>query len=416
MRRIIITCLLITVLQTVLIGGETEVEVLQGKVRGRTSQTEMIISAGKKVLLREGHQPIIAVNDPLVLKAIELYRWVEQERQAGHAVEDATILVAAIDDEQAVRFGILEEKINDGSEAKSVIQLGPMSTFKDVKFYDFEGNLLDFEVKPLTKHSATYSVHLHKPVELGQKIRYITVSQSLEHIYWITQGPTWSTIFANACDSKPTLFLYHIVLPESAILLSAYPTALLTDEIENRIALTFRHFIEDPLNSLSLGISFLWPDKDGTTMDDVTLKMRGIMDPKQARIIQEANRQLARIADGQRFSDLSTPMNSILSFFSLISHDLDKIETPGGDLNLFIKKEFKGNLKYARERCTLYEKYLPYVEVHSYSPLPNEPRQADTAWVKLKHKGVIKPIATVECVYTENYQWLIQGIDIVTPQ
>ena len=134
MRLVIISCLLITVLQTVLMGGETEVEVLQGEVRGRTSQTEMIISAGKKVLLREGNEPIIAVNDPLVLKAIELYRWVEQERQAGHAVEDATILVAAIDDEQAVRFAILEEKINDGSEAKSVIQLGPMSTFKEVKF------------------------------------------------------------------------------------------------------------------------------------------------------------------------------------------------------------------------------------------------------------------------------------------
>jgi hypothetical protein len=402
-------------LETALLGGETEVEVLKGKVRGRTSQTELIISAGKEVLLREGHEPIIAVNDPLVLKAIELYRWVEQEKQAGHAVEDATILVAAIDDEQVVRFAILEEKINDGSEAKSVIQLGPMSTFKEVKFYDFEGNLLDYEVKPVTEHSATYLLHLDKPIESGQKIHYITVSPSLKHFFWTTQEPVWSTVFGNACDSKPTLFLYHIILPKSAILLSAYPTVLLTDEIENRIALTFRHFIEDPSNQLSLGISFLWPDKNGTTMDDVPPEMRGIQDSNQARIIQEANKQLAQIIDGQRFTDLSTPVKSTLSFFSLVSHDLDKIETLGGAFKPFIKKAFKGDLKHALEQLNVGKHLLPHYEIHSSSPLPDEPKQTDTAWVKIKHKGIVEPVATVEFAYMGNGQWLLQGVDTVTP-
>ena len=63
-------------------------------------------------------------------------------------MEEAKIMVAAIDDEQALRTATLIERINYGSEIKSVIQLGPMSIYEDLKIYYFEGNLLDFEVKP----------------------------------------------------------------------------------------------------------------------------------------------------------------------------------------------------------------------------------------------------------------------------
>jgi len=414
MRRIIISYLLITVLQTVLMGGETEVEVLQGKVMGRTSQTEMIISAGKKVLLREGHEPIIAVNDPLVLKAIELYRWVEQERQAGHAVEEAKIMVAAIDDEQALRTATLIERINDGSEIKSVIQLGPMSIYEDLKIYDFEGNLLDFEVKPNSEYYATYFIYLHKPVEPGRKIRYIAVSPSIKHLFWLSQGPVWSTGVTDSSDANAKLFLYHIILPKSAILLSAFPEVLLTDEIEDRIALTFRHSIE-PSNNMCLVFSFLWPDKDGTTMDDVPPEMRGLRDPEQDRIIQEANKQMDRIIDGQRFSDLSTPTNSLLSAVSFIMHDLDTIETLDGAFHQLIKKIYGGDIKHAIEQFTEYKKSINHYEVHSYSSLPDEPKQGETAWIKLNHKGTFEPTTTVEFAYIGNGQWLFQGGDFVIP-
>ena len=91
MRCIIISCLFITILPVMLLSDETEIEVLQGKVRGRTPQTEMMISAGQKGLIKEGQEPIIAVNDPLVQQAIHMYRWIEEERKSGHSVEDATI-------------------------------------------------------------------------------------------------------------------------------------------------------------------------------------------------------------------------------------------------------------------------------------------------------------------------------------
>jgi len=414
MRRIIISCLFITVLQTIVLGGETEVEVLQGKVRGRTAQTVVTISAGQKGLVREGQKPIIAVNDPLVLKAIELYRWVEQERQAGHAVEEAEILVAAIDDEQVMRCASITEKINNGSETKSVLQLGPMSIFRDFKVYDFQGNLLDYEVKPISEYVATYFVHLHKPIEPGQKIRYITVSPSIKHLFWSTKGPVWSTILTDRIDANAKLFLYHVILPESAILLSAFPEVLLTDEVEDRIALTFRHLLE-PSGNMCLAFSFLWPDKDGTTMDDVPPEMRGLRDPEQDRIIQEANKQWDRIIDGQRFADLSTPMNSLLSVVSLIKHDLDKIETLGGAVNQFIKKAFGGDLEYAIGQFTQYKKSVSHGEVHSYSSLPDEPKQGETAWIKLKHKGTFKPAGTLEFAYMGSGQWLFQGADVVTP-
>ena len=414
MRCIIITCLIIIILPSALQGDETEIEVLQGKVRGRTPQTEMMISAGQKGLIKEGQEPIIAVNDPLVHKAIELYRWVEQERQAGHAVEETEIMVAALDDEQVMRVASLNEKINDGSETKSVIQLGPMSIFEDLKVYDFEGNLLDYEFKPVSEYAATHFIHLHKPVEPGQKIRYIAVSPSIKHLFWQTQGPIWSTIFNDRSDANAKLFLYHIILPKSAILLSSFPEVLLTDKIEDRIALTFRHLLE-PSSNMCLAFSFLWPDKDGTTMDDVPPEMRGLRDPEQERIIQEAHKQWDRIIDGQRFTDLSTPMNSLLSVVSFIMHDLDKIERLGDSVNLFIKKTFGGDLEYSIGQFAQYRKQVSHAEIHSCSSVPDEPKQGETAWIKLKHKGTFNPAGTLEFAYMGNGQWLLQGVDVLTP-
>ncbi|MFC1763989.1 hypothetical protein ACFL6U_18180 [Planctomycetota bacterium] len=413
MYRILITCLLILILPTMLWAGETEIEVLQGTVHGHTQQTEMTIAAGKKVLLREGHEPIVAVNDPLVEKAIELYRWVEQERQAGYAEAEAEIVVFAIDDEQVMRSASITERINSGSETKSVLQLGPMSMFEDLKIYDFEGNLLDYEFKPVSEYAATYFIHLHKPVEPGQKIRYITVSPTIKHLFWQTQGPIWSTIFTNTSKANAKLFLYHTILPQSAILLSSFPDVLLTDEIEDRIALTFRQSIE-PSNHMCFALSFLWPDKDGTTMDDVPPEMRGLRDREQERIIQEANKQWDRILDGQRFVDLSTPMNSLLSVISFIKHDLDKMEALGGILGLFIKNIYGGDLGYAKGQFAEAKKSLTHYQVYSYSSLPEAPKQGETAWVKLNHRGTFKPI-TVEFAHMGSGQWLFQGADFVTP-
>lgn len=413
MRRVIISCLLITVLQTVLKGGETEVEVLQGKVKGRTPQTEMVISAGQKGLLREGQKPIVAVNDPLVQETIQLYRWVEEEREFGKSVENASIWVAAIDEEQALRTANLVEYTHDGSEATSVIQVGPISTYKDLRIYDFEGNLLDYDVKPNSEHTATYSIHLPNRIEPGEKIRYITVSPSLKRMFWLSEGPVWSSVMGNSGGPKGKLFLYRIILPKSAILLRTYPEVLLTNKVEDRIALTFRKSIEDSRDS-RLAISFLWPDKDGTSLEDVPPEMRGLQDPQQARIVQEGRKQMARIMDGQRFKDDSTPANSLLSGISALFHDLDKnwemlFSVP------FFKKAFGGNLEYAKEVLTQYKKELIHLDVHSCSLPPVEPKQGDTAWVKIKFKGTFKSIGTAEFVYMDGSLWTLQSADFINP-
>ena len=306
MRRIMISCLSIAVLQTTLLGGETEVEVLQGKVRGRTPQTEMMISAGQKGLLKEGQEPIVAVNDPLVQEAIQMYRWVEEERKSGGFVGNTSIWVDALDEERAGRGAFLGEYTNDGSEATSVIPGGGLlPLLKDFIVYDFEGNLLDCEVKQNSEHKETYWIHLANPIEPGETIRTITVSSTRPG--WLSEGPVWSTLSTNS-DSKPHLYLSKIILPKSAILLGAYPEVLVTDKVEDRIALTFRIFTEDHITKdARFAFSFLWPDKDGTSLENIPPEMRGLQNPQQARLIQEGNKQLARIMDGQRFSDHSSP-------------------------------------------------------------------------------------------------------------
>ena len=411
MRRIIISCLFVTALSTMLFGGETEIEVIQGKVRGRTPQTEMVISAGQKGLVKEGQKPIVAVNDPLVQETVQLYRWVEEERKSGRSIENASIWAAALDEEQVLRTANLVEYTHDGSEAKSVIQVGPMSTYKDLRIYDFDGNLLDYEVKPNSEHSTTYSIHLPNPIEPGEKIRYITVSPSLERIFWLSEGPVWSLVSNSSGSSKGKLFLYKIILPESAILLGTYPEVLITDKVEDRIALTFRRFIEDSRNS-TLAISFLWPDKDGTSLEDIPPEMRGLEDPQQARIIQEGRKQMARIMDGQRFADESTPMNVLLSGVSILIHDLDKAAILGAADHPFIKIVFKGDLERAIETFAEYKtSVVNDVDIHSCSLPPAEPKQGDTAWIKFKFKGTFKSVATAEFVYMGGGRWVFQGGD-----
>lgn len=413
MRRVIVSCLIITIISTPLWGDETEIEVLQGKVRGRTGQTEMMISAGQKGLVREGQEPIVAVNEPLVQQAIQMYHWIEEERHSGKSMQDATVFVGALDDDQVVRLAALVESTNDGSEPKSVIQVGPYTAVKDLRIYDFEGHLLDYEERAHSELVATYFIHLPKPIEPGEKIRYITVSPSFKRIFWLTEGPVWSIYWNNEVRSKHKLFLYKIILPKSAILLKTYPEVLLTDEVEGRIALTFRTFSGETTGYSRLAFSFLWPDKDGTSLEDVPPEMRGVQDPQQADLIREANMQMARIIDGQRFADASTPLNAMLSSVSDLFHDLDAtVETTLA--NPTVKNAFSDQLEQVRKLLTQYRDELVHLDLHSCSPGSAEPKPGEKVWIKLKHKGTFKPIVTAEYIYTGDGQWSFHGGDFFT--
>jgi hypothetical protein len=394
-----------------LFGGETEVEVLQGKVRGRTPQTEMVISAGQKGLVRDGQNPIVAVKDPLVQEAIQMYRWIEEEKAAGNPVKNATIFVAALDEEQAVRSAILVAYSNDGSEATSTIPMGPVTALKDLRIYDFEGNLLRYDTKTYYENSLTYLVHLPNPIEPGETIGYIAVSPSIERLYWLSKGPVWSVTAMTDFALKPMLCLGKIILPKSAILLGAYPEALLTDTVEDRIALTFR--IEEAGNT-KMAFSFLWPNKDGTTLENVPPEMRGLQDPQQARIIKNARKEMSRIIDGQRFSDHSTPMNSFLSGVSDLFHDLDKTaQTAFSDP--LVKKASKGGLEQVKEFMIQVRNELVHTDLHSCSLPPAEPKQGDITWIKFKHKGTFKSTYTAEYIYMDSGQWKFHASDLLSP-
>jgi hypothetical protein len=292
--------------------------------------------------------------------------------------------------------------------------LGPTNSFKDLKIYDFAGNLLEYEVEHRSALNATYFIHFPKPIEPGEKIRYITVSSSIERMIWLSEGPIWSLVATPGSSSKAELLLYKLILPKSAILLKTYPEVLLTDKVEDRIALTFRISTRNVTRIARLAVSFLWPDKDGATMDDVPLEMRGLRDPKQDRIIREANKQIARIADGQRFADLSTPMNALLTCISDIVHDPNTTaETIFA--NPRVKRAFNDQLNQVRKLLIQARKDLSNLELHSCSLPPAEPKQGDKAWIKGKYKATFKPIGTVECIYTGRGQWEFSLSDYITP-
>jgi hypothetical protein len=61
---------------------KTEVSVKKGKVIAETSKTSVAVEAGRKAVLLPDRNPVVAVDDPMVDDVMEIYKWIEAERQA----------------------------------------------------------------------------------------------------------------------------------------------------------------------------------------------------------------------------------------------------------------------------------------------------------------------------------------------
>jgi hypothetical protein len=296
-----------------LFAQKTEVSVTKGKVVAETPTTSVTVEAGRKAVLSPDKNPVVSVDDPLVDDVMEIYKWIEAEKQASRQQFDSTwALVIRIDDENRCTAALLSEVPNKESQPSREYRMDDSSVLEDPRFYDLTGRLLQFDFERRNAMRGDYTIHFPQPVGPGELFRYVSVSK-LNGIVWRREAPLW--ILPVGSGRVNCLAYYRVVLPKSAIFVDSSHPVVMTDAFEGRVAVTVRS-LTGPGSHNSVNVAFLWPDKDGTTLADLPPQYRGLRDPAEEQVVQEGHRRTAEILAGAKFAGQKTPLETLLSLYS----------------------------------------------------------------------------------------------------
>ena len=317
-KSTIFCAIVLLVLQTIASAQKTEVSVRKGKVVAETPTASVDIGAGRKAILSPDKNPNVTVNDPLVDDVMEIYKWVEAEKQAQRERIDASgIQVYRIDDEQSLKCAWLSEWTNSGNESMEEIRRGPTLILKEPKYYDMEGNIIPYDLEKIDSRSGIYIMHLSKPIQPGEQIKFIGVSE-IDKAMFSKEGPLW-VLRLNYGSSPNNLCYYRFILPESAIFVDSSQPATMIDSIDGRVAVTIRIYTGSSSDGVT--IAYLWPNKDGTTIADVPPQYRGLRDQADMEIVKEGQLELAKILSGATYEKQNTPLQTLVSLISAIAHE-----------------------------------------------------------------------------------------------
>jgi len=310
--------------QTIAFGQKTEVSVQKGKVIAETGTTSVAVEAGRKAVLAPDKNPMVSVDNPLVDDALKLYKLIEAEKEHSDLkIDSAFILVGKADDEE-ILGALLYEFPNHGSEATNVLTLGPASIMEGLQVYDLNGNLCQLDVKLVNETTAFYSIHFSEQVQPGEHFKFIGVVD-LENMPTFPGGaPAYGKegplrYFRTVNGVSNCLNYFRYILPESAILIDSNREIIATDTVDGRVAVTMRNYTGEYADGLCT-ISFLWPDKDGTTLADIPDKYRGLRnrrDDQNAKIFKQGR---DKIRAGIKFEDQSTPLAALLTCLGSAVH------------------------------------------------------------------------------------------------
>ena len=316
--KIIFLCAVLLMAQAAIYGQKTQVSVQEGKVKARTVTDEVIVDAGKKVILTSDKEPVLIVDDPLVEDIMEIYKWVEAEKKAQREkIDTSFILVSKIDDENLFRVAYFLETQNPESELTNIYQFVPSAILEEPKFYDMQGNLLKFELKKENDKRGRYSIVFSKPVEPGDKFKYICVGTVSDDELCRKEGPL--RLFTDMFSVPNQLNYYRVILPESAVFVDSSRPVTIVDSHNGRIAVTIRNYT-GLIGDGAIKIAFLWPAKDGTTLMNLPPQYRGLRDQRQEEIVREYRLVIAKILAGETYDDQSTPLKTLRTFISAVIH------------------------------------------------------------------------------------------------
>ena len=71
-------------------------------------------------------------------------------------------------------------------------------------------------------------------------------------------------------------------------------------------------------------IAYLWPEKDGVTMESLPPEYRGLRDPRDVQLSESYQRQMGAILGGADHRDQSTPVAALLTWrCAVVKEDKD---------------------------------------------------------------------------------------------
>ncbi len=391
--------------QTIAIAQKTEVTVKKGKVIAETSTRTVAVEAGKKAVLSPDKHPVVTIDDPMVDDLIEMYKWVEAEKEAEREqIEAAIILIARIETEHLVTVAALVERANTNSEPSKIHRLNNNSIFEDPRIYDLQGNLLKFDSDEINSQMANYTLHFTNPVQPGEMFRCIVVSKMRDQIKIQPEGTLWHLTAGNM--GLPNCLNYcRIILPQSAIFVDSNWPATMVGNLDGQVAVTCRNFT-GPMGVGMFHFAFLWPDKDGTTLADLPRQYRGLRNSWGTEVVEEAKLQSAKILAGGTYEDQSTPLKTILTLNSAIAHR---------DKGLFLRMIYDEGIRDIAAGqfdsvLALFGNSADEFELLGTPPLPENPQNGNTFPVYLCRKGSQLCEATITTVYRDN-KWYLQGFE-----
>jgi len=406
--KIIFLCAAFLVTQAVTYGQKTEIAVQKGKVIAHSAMGEVTVDAGKKAILTQDENPSVTVDDPMVDDVMQIYKWVEAEREANEIkIDFSSIQIKKIVNEHLLIIAGLGEMPNMKSEPSDTVRIGLTSILNEPKYYDLQGNLLSFDLDKMNERQGYYYLHFPKPVEPGGKFGIISVSQfNLSDKELWKEGPLWNIRLGNCTPN--CLNYFRMILPESAIFVkSSRPVAML-DSFQGRVAVTIRNYTGEQADGM-YQISFLWPDKDGTTLADLPPQYRGLQDVLTTNLAEQYHEQMEKILAGEIYDDLSSPLAALLTNnCSLVRNDKD----------LYIKSTYLCLKKpdYAKKTIEMEDKIWNQIKSYFVDELdflstpdwPDKPENGYLHPIYMCTKNSKMRADTLACIY-ENGKWYRVG-------
>jgi len=342
------------------------------------------------------------MNDPMVDDIMEIYKWVDAEKQAQKdIIEGSGIQIFKIDDEQVIKCAWLSEGTNSKTEPMEEIRRGPTLILKDPKYYDMEGKLIPFELEKINARSGIYTMHLSKPIQSGEQIKYICVCE-IDNAVFSKEGPLWIFRLNYGSSAANRLYYYRFILPKSAIFVDSSQPATVIDSVDGRVAMTIR--VHTGPSGDGVTIAYLWPDKDGTTTADIPPQYRGLRDKKEEDIVQEGRLEIAKILSGGTYEEQNTPLETLLSLYSAAEH-----KNSENFLNL-ISPDLRGFAAGQMDQIMGMASRIVDFGFLSTPDWPGEPENGYEHPVYLCREDSLICEATLVMVYQDN-KWYLIGLE-----
>ncbi len=400
--------------------GDTEVKVETGTVRVVTEKGEATVEAGLRAELREGESPTVTVDDPLVKDLIELDRFVQAEKKAGRMRTDAsTVQVIRLDNEDtwhtAVMLEMPEESLGKRySRQDNTVEFGPTGLPRQFAFYDMKGRRLSLDTEKVTDTTALVRLQLKDEIPRGGTLKLVMVADfavrefeqaGVGKVMW-REGALWQVMAGN--ESAYNLNYYRVVLPASAIFVDSNLEPLSVDQVDGRLAVTFRNYTGEEAEG-AFRVAFLWPEKDGTSLTDLPPEYRGFRDARDVKLSEEYQRQMQRIKAGLEYRDFSSPLCAVLTWnYAMVQEDEELYVTVRYGFAKDPSRKAKFLAEPEAEKWSSRGYFVERMDFLSSPPWPEKPEEGHLHPVYMCYPGTLMRRDMLACIYHEG-KWLRIG-------